>query len=170
MLLKSWCVQNLNIPSAPGVMLSECMLSTFLPLMSREAHTGHGISRHPGVQVGAASLNLLKGQEHLRLKKALGDAFSEGGGLSALGLCCRNAHSSSADGERDIYKYGNCAQLMLRGTGAGFVIPLYQTPHCKSSVIERTMHFPNSQRPHVIHDTCSWHTTCHAGKITLMTM
>ena len=30
-----------------------------------------------GVQVGIASLNLLKGEEHLRLKKTLGDAFSE---------------------------------------------------------------------------------------------
>lgn len=30
-----------------------------------------------GVQVGGASLNLLKGEEHLRLKRALGDAFSE---------------------------------------------------------------------------------------------
>ena len=30
-----------------------------------------------GGQVGGASLNLLKGEEHLRLKKALGDAFSE---------------------------------------------------------------------------------------------
>lgn len=30
-----------------------------------------------GVQVGTASLNLLKGEEHLRLKKILGEAFSE---------------------------------------------------------------------------------------------
>ena len=30
-----------------------------------------------GAQVGPASLNLLKGQEHLRLKQVLGDAFSE---------------------------------------------------------------------------------------------
>ena len=30
-----------------------------------------------GVQVGTASLNLLKGGDHLRLKKVLGDAFSE---------------------------------------------------------------------------------------------
>ena len=30
-----------------------------------------------GVQVGGASLNLLKGEEHLRLKRTLGDAFSE---------------------------------------------------------------------------------------------
>ena len=29
------------------------------------------------MQVGTASLNLLKGEEHLRMKKILGDAFSE---------------------------------------------------------------------------------------------
>lgn len=29
------------------------------------------------MQVGGASLNLLKGEEHLRLKRTLGDAFSE---------------------------------------------------------------------------------------------
>ena len=37
-----------------------------------------GIDQKVGLlQVGTASLNLLKGDEHLRLKKILGDSFSE---------------------------------------------------------------------------------------------
>ena len=68
---QSWWVRGLTISTSP--FSKAPTLSALCALLPK----CKGRTILLGVQVGTASLNLLKGDKHLRLKKVLGDAFSE---------------------------------------------------------------------------------------------
>ena len=78
------------IQSSHSPLLQECSWS------SRELeflHKGRISVAELNVQVGPASLNLLKGGEHLRMKRLLGEAFSEEAVVALLPELEACAHS-----------------------------------------------------------------------------